>query len=70
MKLPLQISFRDMVPLPSLEGEIRRNAWITAKPDSSLLGQPHDRALWAEILRSMSPYHRVLAEAPEDPQAN
>ena len=26
MKLPLQISFRDMVPLPSLEGEIRRRA--------------------------------------------
>jgi ribosomal subunit interface protein len=24
MKLPLQITFRDMVPLPSLEGEIRR----------------------------------------------
>ncbi|MEQ1803823.1 MAG: HPF/RaiA family ribosome-associated protein [Burkholderiaceae bacterium] len=24
MKLPLQVSFRDMVPLPSLDGEIRR----------------------------------------------
>ena len=53
-----------------LEGEIRRNSWITAKPDASLLGQAHDRALWAEILRSMSPYHRVLAEAPQDPRAN
>jgi ribosome-associated translation inhibitor RaiA len=26
MKLPLQITFRDLVPLPSLEGEIRRRA--------------------------------------------
>lgn len=26
MKLPLQVTFRDMVPLPSLEAEIRRRA--------------------------------------------
>ena len=26
MKLPLQVTFRDLVPLPSLEGEIRRHA--------------------------------------------
>jgi ribosome-associated translation inhibitor RaiA len=26
MKLPLQVTFRDMAPLPSLEGEIRRRA--------------------------------------------
>jgi ribosome-associated translation inhibitor RaiA len=26
MKLPLQVTFRDMVPLPSLEGEIRQRA--------------------------------------------
>ncbi len=26
MKLPLQITFRDMAPLPSLDGEIRRRA--------------------------------------------
>jgi len=26
LKLPLEINFRDMVPLPSLEGEIRRRA--------------------------------------------
>jgi putative transcriptional regulator len=53
-----------------LENELRRNAWITTKPESSLLGQAHDRGLWAEILRSMSPYHQILAEAPEKPWAN
>ena len=26
MKLPLQVTFRDLVPLPSLEGDIRRRA--------------------------------------------
>lgn len=26
MKLPLQVTFRDMAPLPSLDGEIRRQA--------------------------------------------
>lgn len=53
-----------------LEGEIRRNSWITARPDDELLGQEHDRELWAEILRHLSPFHRILAEAPEDPSLN
>jgi putative transcriptional regulator len=53
-----------------LEGELRRNSWITTRPNSWLLGQSHDRDLWASILRSMSPYHRVLAEAPSEPGAN
>jgi putative transcriptional regulator len=53
-----------------LEGEIRRNTWITTRPTADLLGQSHDRDLWAGILRSLSPYHRVLAEVPEDPRAN
>lgn len=53
-----------------LEGELRRSAWIATRPSTLLLGQAHDRALWAEILRSMSPYHRILAEAPDNPLAN
>lgn len=53
-----------------LEGELRRNAWMTVKPLPDLLGQTHDRTLWAEILRTMSPYHRILAEAPEQPWTN
>ena len=53
-----------------LEGELRRNTWIATRPTSDLLGLTHDRDLWAGILRSMSPYHRVLAEAPDDPRSN
>lgn len=53
-----------------LEGEIQRNSWITAQPNSEILGLPHDKDLWAEILRSISPYHSLLADAPEDPGSN
>ena len=53
-----------------LENELRRNSWIPARPDGTLLGQQHDSDLWADILRHLSPYHRILAEAPTDPFLN
>lgn len=53
-----------------LENEMKRQSWIVAKPDAWLLGKSHDEALWGEILRSMSPFHRVLADAPPDPGLN
>ncbi len=53
-----------------LEGEIRHRSWITAKPTSELLAQSHDQSLWAETLRNLSSYHRVMAECPDDPSQN
>ena len=53
-----------------LESELRRSAWITARPDASLLGREHDDSLWSGILRGLSPYHRILAEAPPHPDQN
>lgn len=53
-----------------LESELRRSSWIPARPDPGLLGKPHDPGLWAELLRSVSPLHRILAEAPDDPSLN
>ena len=53
-----------------LEGELRRSSWIAARPQADLLGQEHDRSLWAELLRHLSPLHRILAEAPDDPTLN
>lgn len=53
-----------------LEDELKRQSWITAKPDSDLLGKVHDPELWSDILRSMSPYHRLLVDAPADPGLN
>jgi putative transcriptional regulator len=53
-----------------LEGELRRSSWIPARPKSDLLGHQHDQGLWAELLRAVSPLHRILAEAPDDPSLN
>jgi len=53
-----------------LENELRRNSWTAARPQSDLLGRVHDRGLWADLLRQLSPLHRILAEAPDDPTLN
>jgi putative transcriptional regulator len=53
-----------------LENELRRNSWVATRPQPDLLGCVHDRALWAELLRQLSPLHRILAEAPDDPTLN
>ena len=53
-----------------LENELRRNSWIAARPQPDLLGQVHDPQLWTELLRRISPLHRILAEAPDDPTLN
>jgi putative transcriptional regulator len=53
-----------------LENELKRQSWFTHSPQADLLGQAHDRSLWAHLLRAMSPMHRILAEAPEDPFLN
>lgn len=53
-----------------LENEMRRSSWIAARPQADLLGLEHDRGLWSELLRHVSPLHRILAEAPDDPSLN
>lgn len=53
-----------------VEGELKRSAWIVAKPEASLLREEHDTFLWHTILRGLSPLHRVLAEAPPNPLLN
>jgi putative transcriptional regulator len=53
-----------------LENELRRSSWITARPQPNLLGLEHDRQLWTELLGQVSPLHRILAEAPDDPSLN
>ncbi len=53
-----------------LENELRRASWIAAKPQPNLLKFRHDRTLWASLLRPISPFHSILAEAPDDPSLN
>ncbi len=49
-----------------LENELRKKSWIPVKPGIELLSTQHEKNLWAEILRNVSPYHQILAEAPDD----
>jgi putative transcriptional regulator len=53
-----------------LEEEIDRHTWIVTPSPSTLLGFSHDETLWSTALRSISPYHRLLADAPKNPFAN
>ncbi len=53
-----------------LENELRHSSWIAARPQPDLLGHEHDLGLWSELLRHLSPLHRILAEAPDDPSLN
>jgi len=49
-----------------LENELEHNSWITLRPTQNLLAHEHEKTLWAHILRDLSPYHQILAEAPDD----
>lgn len=53
-----------------LENELRRKAWITTRPQESFLGHPHDRSLWTTLLSGISPFHRILSTAPQNPGLN
>lgn len=53
-----------------LENELRHSSWFAAHPQSNLLGHQHDHTLWTELMRHLSPLHRILAEAPHDPSLN
>lgn len=53
-----------------LENELRRNSWFTARPPENILGLSHDQQLWNQLLGQMSPLHRILAQAPDDPSLN
>jgi len=53
-----------------LENEIRKNSWIPTLPSVGLLATDHEKSLWAEMLRNISPYHQILAEAPDDIYVN
>lgn len=53
-----------------LENEMKRQAWIPLDPRKDLLGHQHDTSLWHSLMCGISPLHRILAEAPDDPFLN
>jgi len=53
-----------------LEDEVDRESWVVAPIPKSILAETHDRELWRTILQDLSPFHRILAEAPDNILAN
>ena len=53
-----------------LESELKLNTWITSRPSVALLSEPHDLALWKTLLKTISPYHDLLSQAPKNPLLN
>lgn len=53
-----------------LEDELKRNTWITLRPPENVVTHPHDLSLWSDLLKGISPYHHLLAEAPKNPILN
>ncbi len=49
-----------------LEEELESHSWVITPANTQLLQLSHERSLWANALRTISPYHQVLAEAPDD----
>lgn len=53
-----------------LEDEMTEFMWIRTQADPTLLDFEHNERLWKGILRQISPYHVVLAEASKKPFLN
>jgi putative transcriptional regulator len=53
-----------------LEGELKQKAWILQKANPSVLKLDRLPNLWFEIMRSLGPWYKMLAAAPDDPSLN
>lgn len=53
-----------------LEEEMESQSWFALKPEEVLLTARHDITLWKKLMCGISPFHRLLAEAPDEVMAN
>src|SRR5206468_533150 len=53
-----------------LESEVQQNAWLLQKANPSLLKLNRLPNLWFDIMRSLGPWYKMLAAAPDDPSLN
>lgn len=53
-----------------LEDELERESWTVVDPPHDLGHLAHDLTLWKTLMRRLSPYHRILADAPDELLAN
>jgi putative transcriptional regulator len=53
-----------------LESEVKQKAWVVHKANPSLLKLERLPNLWFEIMRTLGPWYKMLAAAPDDPSLN
>lgn len=53
-----------------LEEEVAQDAWTITEPKTNLLNLRHDLTLWKTIMGELSPYHQILAGAPDEILSN
>lgn len=53
-----------------LEAEMQQKAWLLQKPSRSVLKLDRLPRLWFDIMRTLGPWYKMLAAAPDDPSLN
>jgi putative transcriptional regulator len=53
-----------------LEAEMKQNAWLLQKPSPSVVKLDRLAKLWFDIMRTLGPWYKMLAAAPDDPSLN
>ena len=53
-----------------LETEVKQKAWVVKKANPALLKLDRLPNLWFDIMRTLGPWFRMLAAAPDDPSLN
>ena len=53
-----------------LESEMKQKAWLRQKANPSALKLERLPNLWFDIMRSLGPWYKMLAAAPDDPSLN
>jgi putative transcriptional regulator len=53
-----------------LESEVKQKAWLLQKAKPSLLKLDRLPNLWFDIMRTLGPWYKMLAAAPDDPSLN
>ena len=53
-----------------LENEVKQKAWVVQKANPSLLKFERLPNLWFDIMRTLGPWYKMLAAAPDDPSLN
>tara|TARA_R110002096_G_scaffold23303_16_gene74286 strand:+ start:324 stop:896 length:573 start_codon:yes stop_codon:yes gene_type:complete len=49
-----------------LEDELEQKAWITHKPEREIIELSKVEDLWKSMLRELSPWHKLVADEPDD----